>query len=492
MTLVSRVLHPTPIESLDEYVNNGGGSGLEAARKLDADAIIAEVDASGLRGRGGAGFPTGRKWRTVRDYASPVERTAVVVNAAEGEPGTFKDRTILQNNPYQVLEGALIAARAVDADHIVVGTKAAFKIEVDRLRGAIADLQRAGWTDGIDIELVLGPHEYLYGEETALLETIDGRYPFPRIAPPYRRGVDEVVESSADLGTGSGLSAHVEMAGPSHETPAPPTLVDNVETLANVAQIFAQGAAWFRSVGTAESPGTIVCTVTGATRHHGVGEVAIGTPLRDVIDEIGGGAREGRRIRAVLPGVSSAFIPASALDTPITYEALAAIGSGLGSGGFMVFDDADDLVAVAAGVARFLGVESCGQCSPCKLDGLRIATLLDDVCRSDAGANDVDELRDRIATVADGARCSLAIQQQVVAASLLDHFADDVDAHVNRHASPSRVHLVAELVDIDDGVAHIDEHHRDKQPDWTYGTTDSGKTPAERLGEHREPEQLED
>jgi NADH-quinone oxidoreductase subunit F len=492
MTLVHRVLHPTSIGSLDEYVAARGGRGLEAARGLGADEIISEVDASGLRGRGGAGFPTGRKWRTVRDNAAQVERTSVVVNAAEGEPGTFKDRTILRNNPYRVLEGALIAAHAVDADQIVVATKEAFTVEVDRLRAAIADIERAGWCEGIDIEVSLGPHEYLYGEETALLETIDGRYPFPRIAPPYRRGVREVVESPADVNSGSGLSAHVEMAGPSHETDAPPALVDNVETLANVAQILARGAAWFRTVGTAESPGTIVCTVIGATRRHGVGEVAMGTPLREVIDEIGGGARPGRQIRAVLPGVSSAFIPASALDTPASYEALAAIGSGLGSGGFMVFDDTDDLVAVAAGVARFLAVESCGQCSPCKLDGLRISELLDDVRRSEAGADELDELRKRIATVVDGARCSLATQQQSVVASLLDRFPGDVDAHLDGKTPPGRPELVAELVDIDDGVARIDEHHLAKQPDWTYDATDSGKTPAERLGEHREPEQLDD
>ncbi len=237
MTVVHRVLHPTPIGSLDEYLGTGGGHGLELARGLRADEIIAAVDASGLRGRGGAGFPTGRKWRTVRDYASPAERTSVVVNAAEGEPGTFKDRTILRNNPYQVLEGALIAARAVDADQIVVGTKNAFRLEIERLGAAIDELTRARWCDDIEVGVVHGPHEYLYGEETALLETIDGRYPFPRIAPPYRRGVREVVESPDDIGSGSGLSAHVEMAGPSHETPAPPTLVDNVETLANVAQL---------------------------------------------------------------------------------------------------------------------------------------------------------------------------------------------------------------------------------------------------------------
>src|SRR5262249_31547640 len=151
--------------------------------------------------------------------------------------------------------------------------------------------------------------------------------------------------------------------------PVPPALVDNLETVANVPRILARGAEWFRSEGTDESPGTIVCTVTGSTQRAGVGEFEMGTPLRTVIDELGGGARPGREIRAVLPGVSTGFIPASALDTPISYEALAAIGSGLGSGSFCVFDDSDDLVAATAGAIRFLAVESCGQCTPCKQDG---------------------------------------------------------------------------------------------------------------------------
>jgi NADH-quinone oxidoreductase subunit F len=492
MTLVHRVLYPNPIESLAAYRKARGGSGLERARELDADSIVAELVASGLRGRGGAGFPTGRKWRTVRTFASDVVPTTVVVNAAEGEPGTFKDRTILRNDPYQVLEGALIAARAVAATTIVVATKRGFTTEVQRLRAAVSELLDAGWTDGVTIEVFEGPHEYLYGEETALLETIDGRYPFPRIAPPWRRGVDEVVEHDDDVRSDSGLSAHVEMAAPDDDALAPPALVDNVETLANVAHILARGAEWFRTEGTAQSPGTIVCTVTGSTLRSGVGEVMMGTPLSEVIDEIGGGPRDGRRIVAVLPGVSNGFIPADALDTPVSYEALAAIGSGLGSAGFIVLDDADDLVAAAAGVARFLAVESCGQCTPCKLDGLRIAELLASCAQSRIAPSDVDELRSRVLTVADGARCSLATQQQVVATSLLERYGERVAAHAAATAPAAPPRLVAELVDITDGAATIDEHHRDKQPDWTYDPVDSGQLPAARYGDHRVRETLPD
>ncbi len=492
MTLVHRVLYPTPIVSLDEYVRVRGGKGLEAARRLSREEIIIELEASGLRGRGGAGFPTGRKWRTVRDYCSGFERTSVVVNAAEGEPGTFKDRTIILNDPFQVLEGALIAARSVGADEVIVATKHSFTEEVQRLRLAIGEMTAAGWTDGVQVSVFEGPNEYLYGEETALLETIDGRYPFPRIAPPYRRGVREVVESSADLHTQSGLSAHVEMAGPGADNDAPPALVDNVETLANVARILARGAEWFRTEGTEASPGTIVCTVTGSTVHSGVGEVIMGTPLREVIEAIGGGPRPGREIRAVLPGVSSPFIVGADLDTPVSYEALSAIGSGLGSAGFMVFDDADDLVAVTAGASRFLAVESCGQCTPCKLDGLRIAELLAATTRGAATTHDLDELRSRIAKVADGARCSLATQQQVLSGSLLDLFPEDVEAHLEKRARSDAPRQIAELVAIDAGVARSDERHAAKQPDWTYDAVDSGKSPAERLGEHRDERALDE
>ena len=492
MTLVHRVLYPQPITDLDDYRERGGGEGLEAARKVEPAALILELEASGLRGRGGAGFPTGTKWRTVAEHASPVLPTTVVVNGAEGEPGTFKDRTILRNDPYQVVEGALIAARAVGASNIIFGLKKSFGEEVARLRGAIDEIIAAGWAGVVELEVFEGPNEYLYGEETALLETLDGRYPFPRLAPPFRRGVTEVVDTTAEASSGSGLSAPIEMAGPGGDEVPPPTLVDNVETLANVPRIIARGADWFRTHGTQESPGTIVCTVTGSTRRHGVGEVPMGTPLREVIETIGGGAQAGRRIKAVLPGVAQGFIPENLLDTPLSYEDMAAIGSGLGSAGFIVFDDSDDMAAVAAGVSRFLAVESCGQCTPCKHDGLHLADLMKKVCQSDAGDHDLSTIQKRVDTVADGARCYLAQQHQNVLTSLLELYGDEVQAHVGGGAEPVEPELIAELVDIDDGVATWDERHREKQPDWSFDEVDSGQVPAERYGEHRAPQGLEE
>jgi NADH-quinone oxidoreductase subunit F len=490
MTLVHRVLHPRPIRDLEEYRRKGGGLGLASALRVDPMALIEDLEASGLRGRGGAGFSAGRKWRTVRENRSLTEPATVVVNGAEGEPGTFKDRTILSNDPYQVLEGALIAARAVDADQVIFGLKRSSGPQVTRVRVAIEEARAAGWAEGVEVLVFEGPNEYLYGEETALLETIDGRYPFPRIAPPFRRGVREIVEFDSDVASGSGLAAHVEMAGPSAEAIAPPTLVINVETLANVPRIMARGAAWFRTEGTGESPGTIVCTVTGRTLRHGVGEVILGTPLRDVIEAIGGGPRLGHHIKAVMSGVSNALVPATLLDTPVSYETMAAIGSGLGSAGFIVFDDTTDMVAVAAGVSRFLAVESCGQCTPCKQAGLTLADLLARLSRSTATAYDLAIIDKRIVRVGERARCYLATQHQAVVRSVLDLFPDEVRAHLDGDADTVEPELIAELLDITGETAVPDERHRDKQPDWTYDEVYSGKWPADWLDDHRAPQPL--
>src|SRR5205085_6690084 len=288
----------------------------------------------------------------------------------------------------------------------------------ERLRSALAEVQRAGWTD-LTLLVVEGPSEYLYGEETALLEVVDGREPFPRIAPPYRHGVD-------DVGRDPVSAAGSVMATPGGRTPAAPTLVNNAETIANVPGILAEGATWFRQVGTSDSAGTVLCTGSGGGRRAGVAEFEMGTPLREVIETIGG---PGRPVRAVLSGVANPFLPAALIDTPVSYEAMAAAGTGLGAAGFLVFSDADDLAAVAAGVARFLAVESCGQCTPCKQDGLAIADILTRIVCGEANPGDADELPSRVTTVGDEARCALAGQQQRVIGSLLSLFPDAVRDH---------------------------------------------------------------
>ena len=452
---------------------------MDLARRAEPQAVIDAIAASGLRGRGGAGFPTGRKWSTVAANRSPDAPTTVVVNAAEGEPGSFKDRAILRANPYRVLEGALVAATVVGADRVIVAAKAGFTRELERLRWAADEICAAGWADEgrhpIGIEVFAGPNEYLYGEETALLEVLDGRAPFPRIAPPFRHGVDE-------MGDGTLSTADVAMAGPGPTTPAPPTLVNNTETMANVPGIVTEGPDWFRSVGTAESPGTMVFTVTGSTRVHGVAELPLGTPLNDVFERVGGGARIGHRLVAALSGVAHPFLPADLFATPASYEALEAVGAGLGAAGFIVFDETDDLVAAAAGVSRFLAVESCGQCTPCKQDGLAIADLLAGVCAGEADENDLAVAAGHVATVADEARCFLAHQHQRVVDSLLRLFPNQVRAHLaGGTAQPVRPAPVAPIVDLVDGTAVLDSRQAAKQPDWTYGGEDSGQAPADRI-----------
>lgn len=497
-----RVLPEQPVRRLADHLDAGGGRGLAAARKLGPAAVIDEVEASGLRGRGGAGFPTGVKWRTVAGFAAGGESPAtVVVNAAEGEPGTFKDRAILRANPFAVVEGALVAAHAVGADRVVVALKERFTIERERLASAIAEMRTddAGWFEDAGVEIVTGPGEYLFGEETGLLEVLDGRPPFPRVAPPFRQGVDEVTRgagsgprpqgSDRHPGAGSGEPGDTQMA---QLTPggAPPTLVNNVETLANVAPLLAEGADWFRSLGTPGSPGTIVCTISGATLRAGVGEIELGTPLGDAIELIGGGPRPGRRFVAALSGVANPIVPAARFGTPLTYEDMQAVGSGLGAAGFVVFDDATDLAAVAAGVSRFLAVESCGQCTPCKQDGLALAGLLERICAGEAGEHELAAVADRVSTVADEARCFLAHQHEQVLGSILRLYPDAFRRHVDGSApnvAPEPVLPVLDLVPGEGGdgagesVVELDLDQLRKQPDWTYGDTDSGKTPVDRL-----------
>lgn len=271
------------------------------------------------------------------------------------------------------------------------------------------------------------------------------------------------------------------MAAADDLTVAPPTLVNNVETLANVPGILARGADWFRSAGTSESPGTFVATVAGDTVRAGVGEYPMGTPLRRVIEEVGGGVSAGHSVLGVLPGVANAMLPGDRLDAPASYEGMRAAGSGLGAGGFLVFDDGADPVAVAQGVARFLAVESCGQCTPCKGDGLAVAERLDAVRASDAGPHDVRAVEQWLATITEGARCYLAHQHQQVVESVLRLFPEAVRAHVDGAVPAAPPVLIAPLLDIDGFTAVIDDEWARKQPDWSYDGRWSGDWPTQEV-----------
>jgi NADH:ubiquinone oxidoreductase subunit F (NADH-binding) len=454
MAQLNLVLDRDVVPDLATYEAGTGGQALRAAQQSEPVAVIDVVEAAGLRGRGGAGFPTGAKWRTVAGLVG-AEPATVVVNAAEGEPGTFKDRTLLRRNPYQVLEGALIAAHAIGADRVVVGMKPSAGQERQRVAAAIGDLAAAGWLEDVRVECVGDSDRYLVGEETALLEVLNGRPPFPRLAPPYRDGADD-----ADGVHGA----------------APATLVNNAETLANVPRVVLDGPEAFRSLGTGESPGTIVCTVSGRMPQAGVGEFELGTPLRDVIAELGGGSTD--RIVAVLSGTANPFLPAAALDAPLSWEGLAAAGGGLGSAGFIVLDDEVDIVAAAHGVSRFLSVESCGQCTPCKQDGLAITELLDRARTSTLRSSDGEELAVLTSRVTDGARCYLAQQHQNVVQSLLARFPDALAAHADGRATAAGSFPIVPLLDIVDGEAVLALDELDLEPDWGAGTA---ATPSDRI-----------
>ncbi len=335
------ILPTSPILTLDDYLAAGGGSGIRAARELGREATLSEVTASGLRGRGGGGFPTGEKWRSVRDAGGG--RRYVVANGAEGEPATFKDRTLMRLDPFRIIEGAAIAAFVVGAADVYVATKRSFTRESENLRRAAVELGGAGLLGDLTISIVEGPEEYLFGEEKALLEVIEGRDPMPRTLPPWQHGLFATVSMGWESGTSRG----------DDEPSSNPTVVNNVETLAAVAHVLAKGPTWYRTFGTPESPGTIVATVVGDVQRPGVHEVELGTPFAELLERCGG-PRRGRTFKAAFSGISNPVLTAADFDVPLTYEDFKARGTGLGAAGFAVYDDTADMVSVAREYSRFL------------------------------------------------------------------------------------------------------------------------------------------
>jgi NADH-quinone oxidoreductase subunit F len=451
------ILNPA-VDSLADYVAAGGGAGLARARALGPDATIETLADSGLRGRGGAGFPTATKWRSVL-RASGRHRYAVC-NGAEGEPGTFKDRAILRANPYQVVEGLAIAAFVIEAREVFVALKATFERERERVLRAVTEMEQAGMLGELSVALVAGPEEYLFGEEKALLEVIEGNEPLPRWLPPYMHGL---FATAPQLG----WSAHEPEAGHVGGHESNPTLVNNVETLANVTHVLAHGVESFRSLGTATSPGSVVCTVVGDVDRPQVVEIELGTPLRELLSACRG-PRSGRRIKAVFPGVTNALLTESQLDTPCSYEDFARIGSGLGAGGFIVYDDTACMVEVAATFSRFLWVESCGQCPPCKLGTGSITAALDDIVAGRGTDASIELINHWLPEVADANRCFLPVEEQQMLGSILRTFPEDFEAHLGGSCPTPRRIAIPKLLDIDETGAHYDERQMRKRPDWTY------------------------
>ena len=362
------VLNGDPVPSVAAYRARGGGEGLRVARSLGPWRTAEEVTLSGLRGRGGGGFRTGRKWLSVLDASRDDERRFVVANGAEGEPGTFKDRAILRHNPYQVIEGLAIAAMTVRASQAFLAVKSSFTVEVEILRRALVEMRAAG----------LAGQTSRSASSSARTPTCSVRRRrssrSSRARIPSRAATRHMSTACSRQGhRWAGRLTAEAMLGVRRPTrrssttsrPSPPC-----------PHILTNGAEWYRALGTWDSPGTMVFTVVGDVARPGYAELELGTTIRDVIEQVAGGPRPGRQIKAVFSGVANGVITADQLDVPATYEDLAAIGSGLGSAGLIVYDDTADMVAVARMFARFLNVESCGQCGACKLHSGAISDTL--------------------------------------------------------------------------------------------------------------------
>ncbi len=440
----SILLGERPVETAPDYALTGGGVALAAALRSSPGEVIEQVRRAGLRGRGGAGFPTWAKWETVRTDRCPTRY--LVCNAAEGEPGTFKDRWLIRQNPYQVLEGVAIAAHAVGAERALVAIKAAFRPEIAALERAMAEMAALEMLGRVPIEVVAGPDQYLFGEERALLEVIEGNDPLPRVLPPYQVGL---------------------FAGPGSRNP---TVTNNVETLACVPHILRLGPDRFRSIGSESSPGTMVFTLSGDVRRPGLYELPLGTPLRTLVHDAGGGAPDGSEPKAVFPGASSSILGPGQLDTPLDFDAMRAAGSGLGSGGFVVYDQSACIVAATLAFSRFLSIESCAQCPACKQGSGEITERLVRIERGEGTGEDVERILQRCATVAGGARCSLPVGESALVQSAVRLFEDEFAGHLERPCPRPRALLLPKLVDFDprEGRFAYDQSYRRKRPDWTY------------------------
>jgi NADH:ubiquinone oxidoreductase subunit F (NADH-binding) len=433
-----------PVTSLREYQATGGGRALATALRVPPDVVIDEVRRSGLRGRGGAGFPTGVKWAAISEHACPT--TFLVCNAAEGEPGTFKDRWLLRHNPYQVLEGVAIAAYAVGAACAYVAVKGGYQQELAILRRAIEEMEQARLLGPVPVTIATGPDEYLFGEEKALLEVLEGNEPLPRILPSYQVGL---------------------FARPGSPNP---TLVNNVETLANVPHIIRAGAEHFRLLGTDGSPGTMLFTLCGDVRRPGVYELPLGVPLRTLLYEAGGGPSGDADLKAVFPGVSHGVLDSRRFATPLDFDAMRSAGSGLGSGGFLVLDSSACIVAATLACSRFLYVESCAQCPACKSGSHDISEILERIERGDGEHEDLETLAGRCRSVTGGHRCALPVGHSYLVRSSVERFADEFAAHLGRACPRPRELTVPKIVDFDRAAGRFryDTWYAHKRADWSY------------------------
>jgi NADP-reducing hydrogenase subunit HndC len=407
-------------EEIEEYIGTGGYQALgKVLTEMTPDDVIQVLLDSGLRGRGGAGFPTGMKWKLAKQ--NDADQKYVCCNADEGDPGAFMDRSVLEGDPHALLEAMTIAGYAIGASQGFIYVRAEYPIAVDRLKIAIAQAREMellgddifGTGFSFDIDLRLGAGAFVCGEETALMVSIEGNRGEPRPRPPF--------------------PAQKGLFGK-------PTILNNVETYANIPQIILNGPEWFAAMGTEKSKGTKVFALGGKIHNTGLVEVPMGTTLREIIEEIGGGIPNGKKFKAAQTGgPSGGCIPTEHYDIPIDYDNLLAIGSMMGSGGLIVMDETDCMVDIAKFFLEFTVEESCGKCTPCRIGTKRMLEILDKVTKGQAKPEDIDRLEELCYYVKANSACGLGQTAPNPVLSTLKYFRDEYDAHIYDKKCPAGV-----------------------------------------------------
>ena len=408
-------------ENIDEYIAREGYEALaKALKEMTPDEVIQVVLDSGLRGRGGAGFPTGKKWLFASGNRGEVQKY-VACNADEGDPGAFMDRSILEGDPHSIIEAMAIAGYAIGASQGYIYVRAEYPIAVDRLKIALKQARDYGVLGknifgtgfDFDIDLRLGAGAFVCGEETALMTSIEGNRGEPHARPPFP-AVKGLFES--------------------------PTVLNNVETYANIPQIILKGAEWFSQYGTETSKGTKVFALGGKVNNTGLVEVPMGTTLRKVVEEIGGGVPDGKKFKAAQTGgPSGGCIPAKSYDVPIDYESLKAIGSMMGSGGMIVLDEDNCMVDIAKFYLGFTCSESCGKCTPCRIGTKRMLEILEKITEGRGELEDIDKLQELATYIQKNALCGLGQTAPNPILSTLEHFRDEYEAHIVDKKCPAGV-----------------------------------------------------
>jgi NADH-quinone oxidoreductase subunit F len=400
-------------EGFNAYRARGGYAALsKVITGIPPADVIHEVAEAGLRGRGGAGFPTGKKWSFTRDCSE--QPRYVVLNGGEDEPGSKKDRLLLEKVPHLVIEGVILAAYGIGAGKSYIYINRQYEAALDSVREALSEAKAAGyWGErvlgsdfSLEIAITEAPPNYVAGEDTAALEVIEGKPPLPRQKPPF--------------------PATVGLFGK-------PTTVNNVETLANIPPIIDKGAAWYRSFGTAESPGTMIFSLGDEVLRPGIYELPFGTPLRFLIEECGGGLKSGRKIKAILPGgPSSAFLPADKIDVALDHNSVREAGSSIGCGVVRIFGEGECVVEETLRIAEFFARESCGQCPSCRMETNMLATMLRKVQQGQGGAAIMDQFAKVIAFNKGKGFCNLINMPGPPIESAVRLFPGDFDAHLSR------------------------------------------------------------